>query len=86
MNRFIILDGLPFLYAGGKAYAVKWDAAGFTVGAKIELKSAPARTYNELSIKAKCAGRLDSMGQATIKPAPGRSGRTNKKAAKAVKE
>lgn len=61
MNRFIIVDGLPYLYANGKAYAVRWDAAGFTVGAEVELKSAPAAIYNERSIKAKCAACLDSI-------------------------
>lgn len=62
MNRFIIVDGLPYLYANGKAYAVRWDDAGFTVGAEVELKSAPAAIYNERSIKAKCASCLDSIG------------------------
>lgn len=62
MNRFIIVDGLPYLYANGKAYAVRWDDAGFTVGAEVELKSAPAAIYNERSIKAKCAACLDSIG------------------------
>ena len=64
MNRYIIVNGLPYLYAGGRAYAVRWDAAGFTVGAEIKLKTAPAKTYNELSIKAQCAGNLDSIGAA----------------------
>ena len=62
MNRFIIVDGLPYLYAEGKAYAVRWDAAGFTVGAEVKLKSVPAAIYNERSIKAKCAACLDSIG------------------------
>ena len=62
MNRFIIVDGLPYLYAEGKAYCVRWDSVGFTVGEEIELKSTPARIYNELSIKAQCASRLDSIG------------------------
>lgn len=62
MNRFIIVDGLPYLYANGKAYAVRWDSEGFTVGAEIELKSAPAWVFNEVSIKAKCAHNLDSIG------------------------
>ena len=61
MNRFIIVDGLPYLYANGKAYAVRWDDAGFTVGAEVELKSAPAAIYNERSIKAKYAACLDSI-------------------------
>ncbi len=62
MNRFIIIDGLPYLYADGKAYAVRWDSAGFTVGAEVKLKSAPAVIYTELSIKAQCANNLDSIG------------------------
>lgn len=62
MNKFVIVDGLPYLYAGGKAYAVRWDSDGFTVGAEVKLKSVPAVTYGELSIKAKCADCLDSIG------------------------
>ena len=61
MNRFVIVDGLPYLYAGGKTYAVRWDSDGFTVGAEVKLKSVPAVTHGELSIKAKCAC-LDSIG------------------------
>ena len=60
MNRFIIVDGLPFLYANRKAYAVRWDNKGFTVGAEVELASVPTRTYSEISIKAKCR-ILDSI-------------------------
>ena len=62
MNRCIIVDGLPYLYADGKAYAVRWDDAGFTVGAEVELKSTPTAIFNERSIKAKCAACLDSIG------------------------
>lgn len=61
MNRFIIMDGLPYLYADGKAYAVRWDDEGFTVGAEVEMTSAPDTLYHELSIKAQCAGNLDSI-------------------------
>lgn len=61
MNKFIIVDGLPFLFAHGKAFAVRLNEVGFTVGAEVELASAPAVTYSELSIRAKCAGRLDSI-------------------------
>lgn len=68
MNRFIIVDGLPYLYANGKAYAVRWDEKGFTVGAEVKITSVPVVTYPELSIKAKCAGRLDSIG-GTVKEA-----------------
>lgn len=62
MNRYVIVDGLPYLYADGKVYAVRWDNAGFTVGQEVKMKSIPAVTYCELSIFAKCAGRLDSIG------------------------
>jgi len=61
MNKFIIVDGLPFLLAHGKAYAVRLNEVGFTVGAEVELASVPAVTYSEISIRAKCAGRLDSI-------------------------
>lgn len=61
MNKFIIVDGLPFLYANGKAFRVRWDDRGFTVGSEVELTSEPAVVYSELSIKAKCAN-LDSIG------------------------
>lgn len=61
MNKFIIVDGLPYLLANGKVYCVRWDESGFTVGAEVEMASVPDRTYSELSIKAKCAGRLDSI-------------------------
>lgn len=61
MNQFIIVDGLPYLYANGKAYKVRWDDKGFTVGAEVKLASVPSVVYPELSIKAKCA-KLDSIG------------------------
>lgn len=61
MNRYIIVDGLPYLLDNGKVYCVRWDESGFTVGAEVEMASVPNRTYSELSIKAKCAGRLDSI-------------------------
>ena len=60
MNRFIIVDGLPYLYVHGKVFAVRWDEKGFTVGAEVELASVPDVTYPELSVKAKCAD-LDSI-------------------------
>lgn len=80
MNRFVIVDGLPFLLAAsGKTYAVRWDAKGFTVGAEVSLASVPTVTFSEISILAKCAGRLDSIGEA---PKAGRK----KKSAGAVNE
>lgn len=68
MNRFIIMNGLPYLYATGKAYAVRWDNAGFTVGAEVEITSVPTRTYSELSVTAKCTGNLDSINEVPDKP------------------
>lgn len=70
MNRFIIVDGYPYLVANEKAYAVRWDEKGFTVGAEVKLASAPGSTFSELSILAKCRGKLDSIAlQGENKPA-----------------
>lgn len=60
MNRFVIVDDLPYLFANDKTFAVRWDDKGFTVGAEVKLASVPARTYCELEIKAKCKV-LDSI-------------------------
>lgn len=62
MNKYIIVDGLPYLLADGKVYAVRWDDKGYTVGAEVKMASVPSVTYSEVSIKAKCAGNLDSIG------------------------
>ena len=62
MNRFVIVDGLPYLFANGKTFAVRWDAEGFTVGAEVKLASVPAITHGELAVKAKCPV-LDSIGE-----------------------
>ena len=67
MNRFVIIDGLPYLLSCGSVYAVRWDHHGFTVGAEVKTASVPAVTYSELSIKAKCCN-LDSIGSAEKKP------------------
>lgn len=64
MNRFVIVDGLPYLLANGKTYAVRWDDNGFTVGMEVNLASIPTITHGELAILAKCAGRLDSISVA----------------------
>lgn len=80
MNRFVIVDGLPYLLHKGKTYAVRWDSEGFTVGTEVKLASVPAVTYSELSIFAKCREHLDSIGAAEKKKA----GR--KKTAKAVND
>lgn len=62
MNRFIIVDGLPYLTANGKAYKVRWDEEGFTVGEEAEMDSVPVGSLKEREIKAKCAV-LDSIGE-----------------------
>lgn len=62
MNRFVIVDGLPYLFDKGKTYAVRWDEKGFTVGAEVASTSVPSFTLSEISILAKCAGKLDSIG------------------------
>lgn len=69
MNRFVIADGLPYLFAGGKTFAVRWDAEGFTVGAEVKLASAPSVPMSELSVRAKCAV-LDSIGRTEQRPEP----------------
>ena len=61
MNRFVIVDGLPYLLSHGKTFAVRWDDKGFTVGMEVNLASIPSVTHSELAIKAKCAGRLNSI-------------------------
>lgn len=75
MQEFIIIDGLPYLYADGKAYAVRWDDEGFTLGGifKEDISPSDFIIFSELSIKAKCQGRLDSIGdtaepEATAEP------------------
>ena len=70
MNRFVMANGLPYLAAGGKYGAVRWDDKGFTVGAEVELPSVPEASYSELEIMAQCAGQLDSIG--SKKPKAGR--------------
>lgn len=68
MNRFVIVDGLPYLYADGRTYTVRWDEKGFTVGAEVKHSSVPTETFCELSVKAKCP-LLDSIStQAEKKP------------------
>ena len=68
MNKFIIVDGLPFLLAHGKTFAVRLNEVGFTVGPEVELASVPAVAYSEVSIRAKCAGHLDSIAQQEAEP------------------
>lgn len=80
-NRFVIVDGLPYLVANGKTYGVRWDTEGFTVGAEVKLASVPLVTHGELAILAKCADRLDS-----IKVEKPKAGRKKKTATEAVKD
>ena len=61
MNRYVIVDGLPYLLAHGKTYSVRLGEKCLTVGAEVEVASVPARTFSELSVRAKCAGHLDSI-------------------------
>lgn len=65
MQNFIIIDGLPYLYADGKAYAVRWDDEGFTLGEVFREDISPDDfiMLSELSVKAKCQGQLDSIGK-----------------------
>lgn len=76
MLEFIIIDGLPYLYCEGKAYKVRWDDEGFTVGGVFR-EDIPPYTFthlSEVSVKAKCHGHLDSIGtiseKETVKPEP----------------
>lgn len=65
MNRFIIVADLPYLYDRGKMFAVKWDENGFTVGTEVDSPTdVPAERLSETEIKAKCAGRLNSIDAA----------------------
>ena len=64
MNRFIVMNGLPYLYDKGKVYSVRWDDEGFTVGSEVEMASEPSEIFSELSVKAQCAEHLDSIGKA----------------------
>lgn len=68
MNKFVIVDGLPFLLAHGKTFAVRLNKVGFTVGPEVEMASVPAVTYSEVSIRAKCAGHLDSISRQEAEP------------------
>ena len=61
---FIIIDGLPYLYAEGKAFKCRFDEKGFTPSQEeVEITEEPAAVYSELEIKAQCQC-LDSIGGA----------------------
>lgn len=61
MNRFIIVDGLPYLYANSRVFSVRWDDKGFTVGNEVKLAVIPSPLYSEIEVQAKCLV-LDSIG------------------------
>lgn len=61
MNRFIIVDGKPYLFSNNTAFAVRWDEKGFTVGGKVDIDLPPVRPLSEREVKAKCVV-LDSIG------------------------
>ena len=79
MNRFLIIDGLPYLYADNKAYAVRWNEEGFTVGNEVKLTVIPYPVYSEIEIKAKC-NVLDSIGAEPETPVKKSTGRKKKSA------
>nr|DAT75489.1 MAG TPA: dimeris T4 recombination endonuclease VII [Caudoviricetes sp.] len=63
---FIIMGGLPYLYADGKAYKCRFDDAGFTPSQEeVEITEEPTAVYSELEIKAQCQC-LDSIGGAAV--------------------
>ena len=55
MNRFVIVDGLPYLLANGKAYTVRFDAEGFTMGEVVNKTISPYPLFTATEILAKCA-------------------------------
>lgn len=61
MNRFVIVNGLPYLLFNGKTYSVRWDDEGFTVGEEVKLTSVPDITHSERAIFAQCNGNLNSI-------------------------
>lgn len=66
MNKYVLVDGKPYLWADGRAYAVRKNKDGFKVGNAVELPEIPTRTYSELSINAKFADGFDSIGEDTV--------------------
>lgn len=61
MNRFHIVDGLPYLIADGKYYSCRWKENQFTVGAEVKDLPAPSWVYSEREVLAKCSC-VDSIG------------------------
>ena len=63
MNTFAIINGLPYLIDKGKAFKVRWDDKGFTVGNEATKVKIPedVKLLSEISVKAICQ-KLDSIG------------------------
>jgi len=61
MNTFTIINGLPYLIDKGKAFKVRWNEEGFTVGGQSKVKIPDdCPMLSELSVKAICPN-LDSI-------------------------
>lgn len=63
MNKYVIVEGKPYLFADGRAYSVRRNSEGLKVGKAVELPSIPTRTYSELSINAKFPDGFDTIGE-----------------------
>ena len=61
MNKYVIVDNKPYLLFNGKAYGVRRNDEGFTVGKEVELSEMPTRTYSEVTINAKYKKGYDSI-------------------------
>lgn len=74
MPYFIMIDGLPYLFDDGKAFKVSLHYDGYTVGEVFREGISPLEfpLYCEVSIKAQCQGRLDSIGSADTAEKPKR--------------
>ncbi len=66
MNKYVIVEGKPYLFADGRAYAARRNKDGFTVGKAVELPEIPKRTYSELSINAKFPDGFDSIDEDAV--------------------
>ena len=52
--RFVIVDGLPYLYVDGTTYSCRFDEKGLTIGAEVKLASVPDHRLTEREVFAKC--------------------------------
>lgn len=66
MNKYVLVEGKPYLWADGRAYAVRRNKDGFKVGNAVELPEIPTRTYSEMSINAKFRDGFDSIGEDAV--------------------